>query len=80
VKLASAVLAAVAATTLCMSARAAPPPLGVAPDPQKLALADRYMADVHSERLVRSLLEETLRRTLDAEFRRMNAGIPVYPQ
>ena len=82
-------LAAVAAMTVCAGAWAAPPPLGVAPDagasagapdPQKLALADRYMADVHSERMVRGLLEETLRRNLDMEFRRMNAGIPVYPQ
>jgi hypothetical protein len=51
-----------------------------APDPQRLALADRYMSDVHSEHLVQSLFEEGLRRAFDAEFRRMNAGIPVIPQ
>ncbi|HEY2048668.1 MAG TPA: DUF2059 domain-containing protein [Caulobacteraceae bacterium] len=88
-KLANAVLAAAAAMTLCAGARAAPPPLSVAPDkdaalgasdPQKLALADRYMVDTHSERMVRALTEQTLRRSLDAEMRRMNAGVPVIPE
>jgi hypothetical protein len=88
-KLGGAVLAAVAAMSVCVGARAAPPALEVAPeagasagapDPQRLALAQRYMVDVHSERLLRATLDETLRRALETEFRRMNAGIPVMPQ
>ena len=53
-KLARAALAVVAGLVICAGAKAEPPALGVAPDagasasapdPQRTALADRYMAD-----------------------------------
>lgn len=88
-KLGHIALAVAAGLALCVGARAAPPPLGLAPDagasagaadPQRLALAERYMADAHADRLLRATLDEELKRGFEVAMRRMNAGIPEIPQ
>ncbi|MBV8683074.1 MAG: DUF2059 domain-containing protein [Caulobacteraceae bacterium] len=87
--LAHAFLIATAGLALCAGARAEPPPLGVAADagaqsgaadPQRLALAERYMADTHADRQLRATLDVELRRGFEAGMRRVNAGMPEIPQ
>jgi hypothetical protein len=84
------VAASLAIVTVPAAALAAPPALQVAPDhgaagpaavdPQKLALADRYLTDTHFDRDMPRLAEESFRRAMEASYRTMEADVPVVPQ